>query len=795
MIRNYFKIALRHLQKNKLYAFVNIAGLAVGITSCLLIGIYIWHELSYDRFHQNGDRIARVTWEYNFGDAKTKTASTGTKVGPQLSRTFPEVEGYVRLLKYPRFVQYGEKSFDEKAFLYADSAFFSMFSFSLISGDMATVLDAPEKLVVTESTAKKYFGAENPIGKTLKVGGTKSFLVTGICKDPPGNSQIQFDFVGSFTTLNASKEEKYNEANYATYLLLNEQTSVKELQPKITAFATKVGKEEMKLEGNNYMTFHLEPLTSVHLHSKLDGFEPNSNILYTYILGAVAFLILLIAGVNYTNLSTAQSVGHSTEVGIRKVLGAARKQVFNQFILESFIITVLSVLLALGLSFLLLPYFNELAGKSLERSVLVAPVTLIGLLILSVLIAFTAGAYPSFVLSNGKIIKILKSGFKLRGSNGLRKTLIIVQFVISIFLIAATTIILQQLSYIQKKDLGYNKEQVIVLPMDNRVFEHYDDVKSVLAAHPNILSVAGAYEEPTHIDWGDGISAGAHGETKRLTVNAIPVDEDFVKTLGLKIVAGSDFSDADVKAFDTSNGGQNLHHSYMLNESAAKALGWTPEEAVGKIISKGTDGPVKAVVKDFHFRSFHEAIGPLLIFLDKRMVQTIFVKASGNIPEVLIHLQGVWKQRADRPFEYHFLDEDFDALYRTEQRTAGVFTTFAMLAIVLACLGLFALTAYAMVQRTKEMGIRKILGATVTNILTLVSKDFIVLIIIAMIIAIPIAWLAMSKWLENFVYKTEVHWWVFGLAGIATLIIALITISLQAIKTALANPVKNLRTE
>ena len=265
--------------------------------------------------------------------------------------------------------------------------------------------------------------------------------------------------------------------------------------------------------------------------------------------------------------------------------------------------------------------------------------------------------------------------------------------------------------------------------------------------------------------------------------------------MGLKIVAGADFSDTDVKAFDTSNGGQNLHHSYMLNESAAKALGWTPEEAIGKIISKGTDGPVKAVVKDFHFRSFHEAIGPLLIFLDKRMVQTIFVKASGNIPAVLNHLEKTWKQRAERPFTYHFLDEDFDALYRTEQRTAGVFTTFATLAIVLACLGLFALTAYAMVQRTKEIGIRKILGATVANILALVSKDFMMLIIIAMIIAIPIAWLVMNKWLENFVYKTEIQWWVFGLAGITTLIIALITISLQAIKTAMANPVKNLRTE
>jgi putative ABC transport system permease protein len=650
-------------------------------------------------------------------------------------------------------------------------------------------------MVLTQSTAKKYFGNENPIGKTLKVGGTKNFLVTGICKDAPQNSQIQFDFVGSFTTLSASKEEKYDEANYLTYLLLAKNASIEKLQPKVTAFAAKAGKEEMKLVANNYMSFHLEPLQSVHLHSDLDGFEPNGNVLYLYVLGAVALLILIIAGVNYTNLSTAQSVGRSTEVGIRKVLGAARKQVFNQFIWESLIITALALLLALGLSYLLLPYFNQLAGKNLDRNILAAPGTLLSLGLLCVLIAFAAGAYPSFVLSSGKIISILKSGVKLKGSTHLQRTLIIVQFVISIFLIAATVVILQQLSYIQNKDLGYNKEQVIVLPVDNRVVAHYDHVKEVIANHPNIISVGGAYEAPTDIGWGDGINTGVYDETKTITVNAIPVDEDFVKTLGLKIVAGADYSDADVKSFDTTNGGQNLHHAYMLNESAAKALGWTPEEAVGKIVTKGTDGPVKAVVKDFHFRSFHESIEPLVLFLDRRMVQNIFVKVSGNMPAVLTHLESVWKQKADRPFEYHFLDEDFDALYRTEQRTAGLFTTFAGLAVLLACLGLFTLTAYAMVQRTKEMGIRKVLGASAANILALVSKDFMLLIVVAMVIAIPIAWFVMHKWLENFVYKTEVHWWVFALAGLATLFIALATISLQVMKTARANPVKNLRTE
>jgi len=418
-------------------------------------------------------------------------------------------------------------------------------------------------------------------------------------------------------------------------------------------------------------------------------------------------------------------------------------------------------------------------------------------LVLSVLITFLAGAYPAFVLSNSKIIQVLKSGFRFTGSGSLRKSLIVLQFTISIFLIVSTIIILQQLSYIKNKELGYDKEQVVVLPVDAKINEHYDDFKQALALLPGVISVGGAYEAPTHIGWSDGVNAGAFDETKRISVNAIPVDEDFVKTLGLQIVAGSDFSKTDVLQFDTSNDGANLRHSYMLNESAAKALGWTPEEAVGKMVTKGTEGAVKAVVKDFHFRSFHEAIGPLVIFLDRRMVNSLFVKVSHpNIKESLASIEKTWKQRVQhRPFEYTFLDEEYDAMYTTEQNTAAVFTTFSALAILLACLGLFALTAYVMVQRTKEIGIRKVLGATIPDILALVSKDFLKLVFIALMISVPIALFAINKWLEGFVYRISIEWWVFAIAGLLALIIAFITISLQAIKTALTNPVKNLRTE
>jgi putative ABC transport system permease protein len=794
MLKNYFKIAVRHLQRNKLYALVNILGLAVGVASCLLIGLYIWHEKSFDRFHNNAERIARVTWQYNFGDADNETANTGTRVGPDFQRRFPEVQAYTRLLKYPRVVGYGTQLFEEKAFLYADSAFFTMFSFPLLKGSASDVLGAPDQLVITQKAAKKYFGNEDPLGKVVHVGGNKDFLITGVAADAPENSQIQFDFVASFSSLNAAKTEKWNEANYITYLLLNSERSFPALQQKINAYINQVAKEEMQLQGNQFMAYHLEPLTNVHLHSKLDGFEPNGNIVYIYIMAIVAVLILLIACVNYTNLATAQSAKRSAEISMRKVMGAEKSQVFKQFMSESFLLSVIAVIIALVLSAFLLPYFNQISGKNLPVSSLFSTGVLLALLGSSVVIALAAGAYPALILSGAKLINVLKAGFTFTGSANLRKSLIVFQFVISIFLIVATIIILQQLNFIRNKDLGYSKEQVLVLPVDRQMSERYDDIKKALAVQPGVVSIGGAYEEPTHIDWTDGITTK---ENKTLSVNALPVDEDFIKTMGVTIIAGNDYNQTDILQFDTTNDGANLRYNYMLNESAVKALGWTPEQAVGKTISKNRDGIVKAVVKDFHFRSLHESIHPLLIFMDKRMVGSLFIKIAGeNISNTLQNLEKIWKQRVPhRPFEYHFLDEDYAKLYVTEQRTAGVFTAFSSLAIMLACLGLFALTAYTMVRRTKEIGIRKVLGATLSDILLLVSKDFLFLIGIALLIATPVAFWAADRWLQSFQYRINLQWWVFATAGLTTVFIAFFTISLQAIKTALASPVKSLRTE
>lgn len=792
MFENYFKIAFRKLKKNKLYTTVNIVGLTIGITSCLLIGLYISHELSYDRFNKNADKLVRVTMEYNFGDAPEKTAVTGTKVGPQFKRIFPSVKEFARTYKRTRVVGYENKVFEEKNFLFADSSLLTMFSFPLSEGNAATALNEPNKIVITQSTAKKYFGNQEPVGKVLKVGDA-NFEITGIAADAPSNSIIQFDFIASFTTLEYAQQEQWMESNYNTYLLLNSKQQIAPLQTQITQYMKDVCKNELKSTGNRYLTFHIEPLTSVYLYSSLSGFEPNGSIVYVYVLAAVALLILFIACVNYVNLSTAQSAGRAAEISMRKILGAEKKQIFSQFIGESFIITMIAMVMSLCAAWLLLPYFNNLSGKHFQGSVLLNPYLLLALIILGIIISFASGCYPALLLSNLKLIKIMKSGFSFSSGAGVRKSLIVFQFVISIFLMVSTIIILQQLYYIRNKDLGYNKNNIVVLPLDDRTFERFSALKTEISSLPQVQHVTAA-RQPVNVEWSDAIRAG-NGEG--ITVNAIPCDEDFVKTFAVKIIAGTDFTNSDVRQMDTSNNDKNLSYSFMLNESAVKAFGWKPENAVGRRISKGVPGIVKAVVKDFHFHSLHEPITPLLIFLDSRRANSIFIKIlPGEIPLALNNINKIWKDRVThRPFEYHFLDEAYEALYKSEQRTADVFTTFSVMAILLACLGLFTLTAYAVVQRTKEIGIRKVLGANISDVVFLLAKNFLLLVGIAIIIASPIAWWAMHKWLEDFAYRISIAWWIFFAAGGMTLAVALITISVQAIKAALMNPVNSLKAE
>ncbi|PWT95226.1 MAG: ABC transporter permease [Bacteroidetes bacterium] len=798
MLKNYFKIAWRNLKKNRLYTFVNMAGLTIGLCSCILIGLYIWHENSYDRFNVNADRIVRLTMEYGDKSGSEKVALTGTKPGPEFKRNFPGVEKFCRVIKTPTVVGIGDKLYDEKNFLYADSAFFQMFSFNLLQGDDVSALNAPDKVVVSRKMAEKYFGSvDNAFGKTLRINSDKDFLVSGVAENPPGNSQIQFDFVSSFTSLPISKTEEWYTANYITYLMFTNAREVAPFRTNMEAYMKDVSTKLNREEGS-YLTYHLEPLTSVHLSSSLDGLEPNGNITYIYVLGVIAILILAIACINYTNLATAQSAGRGAEIGIRKVLGVKRWQLFTQFISESIILSFISLILAIALTIELIPSFNNVTGKNLSYSTLFHPVPILIFIVLGLLVSFLSGAYPAFILTNSKMVNILKSGFRLSSSGGsLRKSLIVFQFVISVFLFSTTIIILQQTSYIRHKSLGYNKDQVIALPVDRKMREGgLQAFKDALLLNPNIVSVTGAYETPVVVGWGDGITADNGTTKKNIMVNAMPVDLDFVKTLGIKIIAGSDYTLADKNSIDTSNEGKNLHYSFMLNETAVRELGWTPEQAIGKTVSKGVDGTIKAVVKDFHIASLHEPVKPLLIFLFPDFTRTLMVRISGkNIPAAISFLESTWKQRVThRPFEYHFLDEDYQSLYTAEFHTAQIFSIFSTIAIALACLGLFALAAYATVQRTKEIGIRKVLGASAFNITSLLSADFLKLVLIALVIASPLGWWAAHQWLQDFAYRISIHWWVFPVAGISAILIALVTVSFQAIRAALGNPVTALKT-
>ncbi|ULQ54382.1 ABC transporter permease [Flavihumibacter fluvii] len=799
MFKNYFRIALRNLRKYKLYTIINITGLMTGLSACLLIGLYITHELSYDQFHAKKDRIARVTMEYGRSGNINTVALTGTKVGPQLKRTFPAVEAYVRTFIRSRVVKKEEKVFEESRFLYADDPFFTLFSFPLIEGDPATALNAPDKIVISQSMARKYFGQETAINKTLTIGNT-DYTISGISKDVPQNSQLKFDFVTQFMNLGKDVvEENWWTANWITYLQVKDARDIPQLEKQVEAFMNTQGvRTEARLEGADFLRYKLEPLTRVHLYSPLAGFEPNGNIRYIYIFGVIAFLIVLIACANYTNLATAQSVGRSGEIGIRKVMGASRQQLFFQFIGESTTITTIAAILAFGLSIWLLPYFNTISGKAFSAEDLLQPKPVLMLSALAIAVSFLAGAYPAMVLSGNALLGVMKKGFNFTGTNSiLRKSLIVLQFGISVFLIIYTLIILQQINYLQHKKLGYDKDHVLVLPVDTKMTANYATIKAAIAAVPGVEGITASYETPEFVEWGDGIRATDERGVHDVSLNAMPVDLEFTKTLGMAMIAGRDFQENDFPLMDTSNGYAHFRQPYIINESLAKKIGWTPEQAIGKTIEKNFPGPVVGVVKDFHFESLHQPVKPLVMFLDKDMARIFMVRLRGtNIPAVIARLEGVWKVRVPhRPFEYHFLDEDYNKLYIAEQRSSALFTVSGGLAILLACLGLFGLATFTTVQRKKEIGIRRILGADISNIAFLISKNFLVLVGLSILIAMPFAWYAGNEWLNAFAYRISIHAGLFIGTAAAVLLIAFLTVCFQAVKAAITNPVKSLRTE
>lgn len=798
MFKNYFKTAWRNLGKRKSFSAINITGLAIGLTCCFLIALYIRHELSFDKFQQKGDRIARVIMQYRFkgSNEPTEVAFTSVRVAAIFPKNFPEIASAIKMTLYDRAIKYENEFFDEKRVMFADPNFFDVFSFKLLQGNTQDALSMPYTIVLTESAAKKYFGNNNPIGKTLQVGNDSNlYRISGVMQDCPSNSQIQLDFLASFSSLGLSPEyeSSYSDANYVTYFLLKENSSFEQLQTKISAFM----KKEMEGKSASF-NFFLEPFTKVHLYSPHDSFTPNSNIRYIYILAAVALLILIIACFTYINLSTARSLERAKEVGVRKVLGAEKKQLFWQFIYESILLCAISVVLSLILSALLLPFFNQLTGKELELTQLFSFSFVSFSIAVALCLSFLAGVYPALVFTRFQAIKVLKGAFKNTATGQLlRKSLIVFQFCISVFLIIATFVIQQQLRFIQNKKLGYEREHVLVLPMDRKMLPNIETIKQEFKSNANVLNVSRCVRSPVKGGGGYNMRSATMPANMEMNVTANPVDEDFIKTAGLQLVAGADFTPQDIKdASSPTNWDENVYH-FILNESAAKQLGWTPEEAVNKKMYMGPrEGFVKGVVKDFNFESLHSPIKPFVLFTEMGG-RELLVKLNGDhLSQTISFLQSKWKKLVShRPFEFHFMDEDYDKLYQSERRLGKVMNVFTIIGTALACFGLFGLSSYVMQLRIKEIGIRKVLGASVANITTLLAKDFVRLVLIAFVIAMPVSWFAMSRWLQDYAYRINIGWEIFLVASVLSIVIALITVSFQAIKAAVINPVKSLRRE
>lgn len=795
MLLNYFKIAFRYFRKNKLATIINLTGLTIGLSSCLLIAIYILHELGYDRFETKGDRIARVIMEYSFnGSQDSKKGDwTSTKVAPTFKRVFPEVESAVRMQNNFLVVNYQDKQFVEDRFMFADSSFFDAFSFSLQQGDARTALNGPGKVILTETTARKYFGGANPMGQMLTVGNfAKPFEVTGVMPDCPSNSQIKFDFLASFSSLGVNQEETYYNANYTTYLLLRKPGDIAGLEAKLPAFMRK----EMAGQGAT-INFYLEPFRSIHLHSEFGGFEPNNNIAYIYILGAVALLILVIACFTYVNLSTARSMERAREVGVRKVMGAGERQLFWQFIGESLILAGAAVFISIVVAELALPAFNRLTGSALPMTAVFAPGVLGLLAAAMVFVGLLAGIYPALVLSGFQPVKVLKGSFKNTDKGWwMRQSLIVFQFVISVFLIVSTVVVQKQLYYIQHKQLGYDREHVLVLPGDARMYDKLPLLKTEFGKTPGVVSLTATYNSPVTIQGGYNMRTATMPENQQIAVTANPIDEGYVRTTGLQLVAGEDLTEQDVRDAGLPD---SLHvYHFLINESAARELGWTPDQAVGKrlFLDASRPGYIKGVVRDFHFESLHNPIKSVVLFPQAWARRWLIKLAPGDPQPAITALAAKWKELVPyRPFDYHFLDDDYDRLYQSEIRLGKALDVFAGIAIALACLGLFGLSSYAAQQRVREVGIRKVLGASVSQIIVLLSRDFVRLAGIAFLLAAPIAWWAMRHWLQDFAYRTSLSAYVFVLAGVATLALTLATVSVKAVAAALTSPVKNLRSE
>lgn len=797
MIKNYFKIAWRNLWNNKLFSLINILGLAIGIACCMLIYLYVQNELSYDRYNEKAARIYRITAVSHQEKKEERFVPTSPITSQKIQEGFPEVEKIVRFNFFGFTVAYKDKKFYDTRIVAADSTLFDIFTFPLVEGNPKTALVEPYSIVLNEKVAKKYFGSERPLGKTLTLFDTLPVMVTGVMKDLPQNSHFNFDCVISRNTIDKLNEgnpewkegrDHWLNCSSFAYLLMKQKTDVDAFEKKVNNYLTKQT-AQLRKDVGMWMNVDIQPLTDIHLRSHLEHEFPgskNSDITYVYIFSATALLILLIACCNFINLSTARSLNRSKEIGLRKVIGAKRAQLVAQFLGESILFSVIASALSLLFVLLFIPLFNSLIGTSLHLSGSVIWIYL--LIICSV--GFLAGLYPALLMSSFAPIRSLK-GKVTHGIMDIifRKGLVVFQFSIAIILIVFTTLILQQLNFIQNRNIGLNKEQVLAIELKGSGKKSQVLMKE-LGKNPKVIHASlnnFSFKGVANIT----VLPEGFAQTELTGCPVISVDENFFNTMGITVIEGRNFS----KDFPT-----DVNEAFIVNETAVKEFRWkTPKEAIGKKVdwAFGKSGKIIGVVKDFNFSSLKEPVKPMLIHIYPPWhgLLTLRLKTT-DLPSTMKNIEATWKSVVgDAPFKAAFIEDDFNALYQSEQNMRSVLSAFTFLSVLVACLGLFGLAAFTIRQRYREIGIRKVLGSSVSGIVQLLSKDFLKLVIVSILIAVPVAWYATHKWLQDFAYRVSINWWVFLIAGALAVIIAFATVSFQAIRAALANPVKSIRTE
>ncbi|MEP6748021.1 MAG: FtsX-like permease family protein [Bacteroidota bacterium] len=808
MIKNYFRLAVRNLLKYRFISFINLFGLTVGLTCCLLITLYVLNELSYDRYNENAENVYRVTRSFNNQDGVVSLhlGTVAPPFGYYLPHDFPEIKKLTRLLDNGITpVRYKEKLLNEPHVFFADENLSDVFSVQIEKGNAKTALVDPYSVMMTGEIAKKYFGEEDPMNKVIRLNNQIDLKVTGIYKPFPQNAHIHPEMMVSFNTLKdtliygeENLRKNWGNNSFFTYVLLPKNYDPQKMIARFPAFLDNhMADQYGGKKPSQFTKLDLQRLTDIHLYSHTDyEAEANSDIKRVYIFAAIAFFILLIACINYMNLSTARSALRAREIGIRKVIGARKQELIFQFLSESVLVSWIAIILAIVLLYFSIPWLNKMAEQQLSISLLLRWQVLVPVFLTPFVVGIIAGIYPALFMSGFQPIKTLKGLFKAgSGSVSFRKVLVITQFSISIILIITTAIVFQQLHFMQNKSLGFNRDHVLLMGYNDDIHKQFESFRNELLSDANFKEVARSSRVPSGRlldNMGASTLSGDSLKPTTTDIKFISVDNNFIPAYGMQMAAGRNFS----KEFGTDTA------NFILNESSVKALGWAPAgEAIGKDFQYGgTRGHIIGVVKDFHFESLHQPIVPMIFIKlppSNNSFHNLSVKITGDhIQAVLAHLENTWKKFSpEMPFQPVFLDDKFDALYKSEQKQGTIFTVFACIAILIACLGLFGLSAFTISQRVKEIGVRKVLGASTGSIVTLLSKDFLKLVAVAAIIAFPVAWFAMHSWLQDFAYRINMPWWIFIVAAIVAALVALITISFQAIKAALSNPVKSLRSE